>query len=235
MSRHGPRPTARGRWVTAGDRKLYVRGVTYGTFRPRDGSSFPPPKTVQSDFAAMAAHGLNAVRTYTVPPCWLLDLAAERGLYVMAGVPWEQHVTFLDDPRRTASIEDRVRAAVSSCAGHPAILCHALGNEIPASIVRWHGRRRVESFLARLYAAAKSEDPEGLVTYVNYPSTEYVELPFLDFVAFNVYLESPEKLRPYLVRLQNITGDRPLVMGEVGLDSLRHGEAGQARALEWQT
>jgi O-antigen biosynthesis protein len=235
LTTHGrPRPAARGRWVTAGDRKLYVRGVTYGTFRPRDGSSFPPRATVERDFSTMARHGLNAVRTYTVPPRWLLDLAAERDLYVMAGLPWEQHVTFLDDPRRTASIEDRVRAGVSHCAGHPAILCHALGNEIPASIVRWHGRRRVESFLGRLYAAAKSEDSEALVTYVNYPSTEYVELPFLDLVCFNVFLESERAFESYLARLQNIAGDRPLLITEAGLDSRRNGPRVQAEALQWQ-
>ena len=60
---------------------------------------------------------------------------------------------------------------------------------------RWHGRRRVERFLERLYRAAKDEDPDALVTYVNYPSTEYLELPFLDFVCFNVYLESRERAR----------------------------------------
>src|SRR2546427_8574169 len=45
-------------------------------------------------------------------------------------------------------------------------------------------------YLERLYRAAKDEDPEGLVTYVNYPSTEYLRLDFLDFMCFNVYLES---------------------------------------------
>jgi hypothetical protein len=184
-----PRPGTHGRWVTAGDRKLYVRGATYGTFRPRNGSSFPHPDEVDRDFASMGAHGLNAIRTYTVPPLWLLDRAQQHGLRVMVGIPWEQHVTFLDDARRGASIIDQVRAGVMGCAGHPAILCYAIGNEIPASIVRWHGRRRVEGFLARLYAAAKSEDPEALVTYVNYPSTEYIELPFIDLVCFNVFLE----------------------------------------------
>jgi hypothetical protein len=29
---------------------------------------------------------------------------------------------------------------------------------------------------------------------VNYPSTEYLELPFIDLVAFNVYLEQPDRL-----------------------------------------
>ena len=100
--------------------------------------------------------------------------------------------------------------------------------------VRWYGHRRIEQYLERLYHAAKAEDPEGLVTYVNFPSTEYLELPFLDFVAFNVYLESQQNLESYLARLQNIAGDRPLVMAEMGLDSRRNGEEKQAETLDWQ-
>jgi GT2 family glycosyltransferase len=69
---------------------------------------------------------------------------------------------------------------------------------------------------------------------VNYPSTEYLDLPFLDFVSFNVYLESPDRLHAYLGRLQNIAGDRPLLMSEVGLDAMRNGEAKQAEVLKWQ-
>lgn len=53
-------------------------------------------------------------------------------------------------------------------------------------------------------------------------------------LAFNVYLESPTRLGDYLARLQNIAGDRPLLMAEVGLDSLRHGEPKQALVLQWQ-
>jgi GT2 family glycosyltransferase len=69
---------------------------------------------------------------------------------------------------------------------------------------------------------------------VNYPTTEYLQLPFLDLVCFNVYLESQARLEAYLARLQNIAGDRPLLMSELGLDGLRHGEEAQARALDWQ-
>jgi GT2 family glycosyltransferase len=212
-----------------------VRGVTYGTFRPNDETrDFPSREAVAEDFAAMAANGVNAVRVYTVPPRWLLDLASDHGLFVMVGLPWEQHVTFLDEPARCRSIKQRVAAGVRACAGHPAILCYAIGNEIPSSIVRWHGRHRIERFLEQLYATAKEEDPDALVAYVNYPSTEYLQLPFVDVVCFNVFLETGAQFESYLARLQNVAGDRPLVLTETGLDSLRNSEASQARALDWQ-
>src|SRR5262249_43479173 len=153
---------------------------------------------------------------------------------VLADLSWEQHVAVLDDPARARAIEDGIREAVASCANHPAILWYAVGNEIPGPIVRWHGRRRVERYLERLHRAVKAEDRDALVTSVTYPTTEYLDLPFLDLVAFNVYLEAPERLDAYLARLQNLAGDRPLVLAEVGLDSRRHGEPAQARSLSWQ-
>ncbi|MFN2612664.1 MAG: glycosyltransferase, partial [Solirubrobacterales bacterium] len=231
----GPRPRVHGKFIYVGDQKLYLRGVTYGTFRPDvEGGEYGDAETVERDFERMAAAGVNAVRTYTVPPGWLLDAAQRHRLLVMVGLPWEQHVTFLDERQRMRSIEARVREGVRACAGHPAVLCYVIGNEIPAPIVRWHGRHRVEAFLRRLYKAAKSEDPGALVTYVNYPTTEYLQLPFLDFVCFNVFLERRERLESYLARLQNLSEDRPLVMTEIGLDSRRNGEAEQARTLSWQ-
>ncbi len=231
----GVRPRAQGKFIFVGDEKFYVRGVTYGTFRhDEDGHEIHDPKVVEQDFAMMAANGLNAMRTYTVPPRWVLDTAQQHGLYVMVGLPWEQHIAFLDDKKRAKAIEERVRQGVRASACHPAVLCFVIGNEIPASIVRWYGYRRVEQYLERLYQVAKAEDPEGLVTYVNYPTTEYLQLPFVDLMCFNVYLESQKNLAAYLARLQNLTGDRPLVLAEMGLDSNRNGEEAQAHTLGWQ-
>ena len=228
------RPRVAGKFLTVGDEKLYVRGVTYGTFAPgADGSDYDPAQT-ERDFAQMAAQGINAVRVYTVPPRWLLDAAQRHGLRVMVGLPWEQHVAFLDGRARRRDIERRVRATVRGCAGHPAILCYAIGNEIPAPIVRWSGAAKIERFLARLYQVVKHEDPGALVTYVNFPSTEYLDLPFVDLVCFNVYLEQRDKLAAYLARLQVVAGDRPLLLAEIGLDSQRNGEQSQADQLDWQ-
>lgn len=220
--------------MLVGAEKFHVRGVTYGTFRSEGGSSFPVPQRVREDFAAMAAAGINSVRTYVPPPSWLLDAALAEGIGVMVGFAWEQHVAFLDDAHRAQRIAARLGDEVRACERHPAILCYAVGNEIPAPIVRWHGKQAIEGFLERLHWEAKSADPEGLVTYVNYPSTEYLELPFLDLTAFNVFLEQDGAFEAYLARLQNLAGDRPLLITELGLDSRRNGEEAQARVLELQ-
>jgi GT2 family glycosyltransferase len=219
-----------GKSLYCGGEKLLVRGVTFGTFE----DDYPPPLQTASDLERMAGYGVNAVRTYTVPPTWFLDLAHEHGLRVMVGIPWEQHIAFLDSRSRRRSIRDRIAAGVSACAEHPAVLCYAVGNEIPAPIVRWHGGPRVAEFITDLVETAKQEDPGGLATYVNYPSTEYLHTASLDLVCFNVFLEDPDAYAAYLGRLQRIAGDRPLLITETGLDSRRNGLAAQARAVDWQ-
>lgn len=229
------RPTIHGKFIFINNEKLYLCGVTYGPFRPdAQGCEYHDPALVSRDFACMVANGVNTVRTYTTPPRWLLDLAQQHGLWVLVGLAWEQHIAFLDDHHRQQTIEQRVRTGVASCAGHPAVLGYSIGNEIPSSLVRWYGRQRVERFLKRLYHVAKTVDPAALVTYVNYPTTEYLRLPFIDFVCFNVYLETPAQFTAYLARLQTLAGDRPLVLAEVGLDSQRNGLAQQAQTLAWQ-
>ena len=209
-----------------------MRGVTYGTFAPdTDGRLFPPERQVDDDFRSMARNGIDAVRIYTSPPRWLLNRASDHSLRVMVGLSWEDHVAFLESRSAANGILERVRAQAAECAGHPAVLCLCVGNEIPAPIVRWHGPRATEAFIERLCASAKAEDPNALVTYVNYPSTEYLELPFLDLACFNVFLESRESFGDYVARLHNVVGERPLVLTEIGLDSVRNGEAAQARHI----
>ena len=219
---------ARSAEAVAGERFL-VKGATYGTFAPDDqGSQFPSLSRVAEDFRLMADLGLNTVRTYTPPRRDLLDEAARHGLRVMVGMPWSQHVAFLDDRRLKRTIRRDMAARVADLADHPAVLTFALGNEIPSGVVRWHGRVRVEHFLHGLYEDAKAAAPASLFTYVNFPPTEFLDLSFFDICAFNVYLHREADLRAYLARLQHIAGQKPLLLAEAGADSTREGEAGQA-------
>ena len=170
------RATAAGKFLQLGPERFWVKGVSYGTFAPdADGHHFPPPARIAEDFALMRRVGVNTVRTYTVPDQRFLDLAQQHGLRIMVGVPWADHVAFLDDRRLSRAIRRDVMARVRAVASHPAVVMLALGNEIPAAIVRWLGPERVERFLAVLYADAKAIAPGTLFTYVNYPPTEFTQ------------------------------------------------------------
>jgi GT2 family glycosyltransferase len=224
-----------GKFFFEGEAKLFVKGVTYGPFPlGPHGAQFPSRETVQRDFGAMADLGANTVRVFTPPPVWLLDDAQAAGLKVLAGIPWSQHVTFLDDPAIEADVVRTVSAAIEAIKGHPALFAYLIGNEIPPDMVRWHGPDRVRAFLKRLVAAAKAIDPGRLVSYANFPSTEYLTVDFGDFVCFNVYLHEETAFRRYLSRLHNLALDRPLVLTEFGIDSMREGADTQARTLAWQ-
>src|SRR5207244_12841305 len=116
---------------------VLIPGVTYGTFAANTaGEQYPERKQVERDFHRMERHSINAIRTYTVPPTWLLDLAARHCIRVLVGVPWEQHVAFLDDGSLTRSMDARVRSDVERWGGHPSVFAYAVVIEIYMSLVR---------------------------------------------------------------------------------------------------
>src|SRR5262252_4088976 len=160
------RPSASGKFLFIGDRKFFVKGVTYGAFRPDGaGNEFHDVHQIRRDFAMMAQYGINTVRIpHTTPPVRLLDAAAEHNLRVMVGLSAEQHVGFLLDRKRPLKAFIDIRSKVRSCERHPALLCYALGNEIPAAIARWLGRERIERYLHDIYKLVKDEDASTLVT-----------------------------------------------------------------------
>src|SRR5215467_14881274 len=141
------RPRVSGKFLYVGNEKLWVRGATYGAFRPDvHGNEYHNLEIIERDFAQMAASGLNTVRIpHTIPPISLLDAAQRHGLRVMIGLSAEQYVGYLIDKKEAPDIEAVVRTKVQACAGHPALLCYALGNEIPApwcagsAVAAWSG------------------------------------------------------------------------------------------------
>ena len=228
-------PRVHGKFIYLESDRFLIKGISYGTFTPdADGMQFPPPARYEADFSAMAGAGFNTVRTYTAPPPALLDAAAVCGLRVMVGLPWTQHVAFLDDATVAREVRASLRQQVRELAHHPATLLLAIGNEIPPAVVRWHGAERVSRFLRDLYAEVKDIAPDVLASYVNFPPTEHLDLSFVDLYAFNVYLHHQADLHAYVARLQHIAGDKPLLLAEMGADSLRHGQEGQAALTAMQ-
>ena len=224
-----------GKFFYLNDDKFVLKGVTYGPFAPSaEGAPFPERRKVELDFSLISELGANTLRTFTPPPKWLLDRAAVYGLRVIAGIPWAQHIAFLDSRRTQAEIRKTIAQSASAGRGHAAVFAYLVGNEISPEIVRWYGAKRVRNFLRELVDVAKTADPDALVSYANFPSTEYLETEFTDFLAFNVYLHREQDFRRYLSHLHNLAADRPLVLTEIGMDSIREGDQAQAEALSRQ-
>ena len=240
------RVTVDGKQFAVGGARFDFRGVTYGTFAPRaDGASSPNATSIKRDFAAMSEAGFTVVRTYTAPPDDLVELARRLG----PAAPGRRVLPGLAVPgRRVAPAARRRRASgpERSCApqrgGSPApsrCLGLVLGNEIPADVVRWLGTRTGRAATSRELAdvvrgggSATSSSPTPTTRR---PST--CRSPTLDFLTFNVFLERRADFRRYLTRLHHLAGDRPLVLGEIGLhvgDRARDGERHRPRSLDWQ-
>ena len=224
-----------GRFFRLGAHKFHVKGITYGPFAPNaQGEMFASPEQTARDLQQITELGANVARLYHVPPRWLLDLVAERGLKVLIDIPWAKHLCFLDSPQSMRAALGAVRDAVQATRCHPAVFAYSVVNEISAEIVRWSGVGRVQKFIDALVAEAKQVDPNCLCTFSSFPPTEFLQSESIDFVCFNVYLHQPKAYAAYLDRLQTLAGGKPLVLGEFGMDSLRHGEAEKCEFLEWQ-
>lgn len=229
------RVTVDGKFFRVGEKKFYLKGVTYGPFEPRSGDgAFAPPAQTALDFAQIRELGANLIRIYHIPPRWFLDLASEYGLKVLVDIPWNKHLCFLDSEKEKQTAREAVRHAAETCKGHPAVFAYSVANEIPPDVVRWSKAGAVAEFIDELVAEAKAIDPDCLCTFTNFPPTEFLRPQSLDFLCFNVYLHNQRPFKNYLARLQMIADTKPLVLGEFGIDSMREGEPRKCEILTWQ-
>ena len=66
------------------EKKFFVKGVTYGPFKPdADGNYVGRPGQLDADLALMREAGVNVVRIYHSPPRWFLDRCAAAGMRVL--------------------------------------------------------------------------------------------------------------------------------------------------------
>ncbi len=216
----------------AGDQKWLARGVTYGPFEPdRDGNPYPDTERLEADFGMIRELGANCLRLYALPTEELARAAERHGLYLFIDLSWPKHVDVYGDKALQRKCLALVEEEVRRVRDWPNVAGVFVANEIPPDLVRWSGSRKVERFLKRLYARARDLAPDLLIGYANFPSVEYLNLHFFDFVGFNVYLEDPGDFREYVTRLRHLYPEKPLLISEIGLDSQSHGEEAQAGIL----
>lgn len=229
MTQNKPSPALKtdGKFFRLGSERIWLRCVTYGPF--------PPDREIshRKELEKIRSANFNAIRVFSLPDQALLDAAAEAGLFVFAGLDWRQYEDFISRPALFSAAIIRLSEWLNTHAHHSALACVYVGNEIPSDLVRWMGPDHVRKSLENLIDIGRGIAPHLLFAYANYPSTEYLELENADFTAFNIYLENKDAFVSYVRRLQNIAGDRPLVISEFGLDSLRNSPEAQAEAFSW--
>ena len=223
-----------GKFFFEGDRKIFLKGVTYGPFQPdAAGNYLGEPARAASDLANIRAAGFNLVRVYHAPPEWFLDACRNAGLRVLVTLPWSKHIEFLRERSTRKQITEAITSAIKANRNHPALLAYLVGNEIAPQMVRWLGVRRVTEFIENLIDRGREISPQTLFSYATYPPTEFLLPENVDFSCFNVYLHNQRDFERYLLRLQNLTEGRPLILGEFGMDTIRHSEVEQAELLSW--
>src|SRR5436190_20790784 len=90
------RPAAK--FFLEGDKKFFVKGVTYGPFKPdTEGNYLGGPEQVEVDLALMRQAGLNVVRIYYSPPRWFLDRCAAAVLRVLVTLSCAKYIEFFSD------------------------------------------------------------------------------------------------------------------------------------------
>ena len=76
--------STRRKFFFEGDRKFFIKGVTYGPFKPdANGDYFGRPEQVDVDLRLMREIGLNVLRIYHPPPHWFLEKCAAAGMRVL--------------------------------------------------------------------------------------------------------------------------------------------------------
>ncbi|MCB1210469.1 MAG: hypothetical protein KDK97_14145, partial [Verrucomicrobiales bacterium] len=223
-----------GKFFETAGKSLWLNGVSYGPFAPNAaGEPFPAKETLTQDLEHIRSLGFNLLRIYELPTAFLLRETARLGLYLLVGIPWTDHVDFFAEAALTAEIQRNVTDTVRSLQHHDQIAGFLVGNEIEKTLTRWLDPLRVRQFLEDLIERCREAAPERLFAYATYPSTEYLMPRNADFCAANLYLESQVAMDAYLRRLQNLAGNKPLLITEFGLDVRNHGEAAQEETAVW--
>ena len=224
-----------GKFFRLGNAKFFPKGVTYGPFSPNSGGEpFAGYDRTRDDFGLLRELGANFIRVYDIPPRWLLNLALENGLRVFVDVPWNKHLCFLDSEEYLADARGAVRKAAIACKDHAAVFAISVVNEVPPDIVRWSNAKQVSAFIDELVREVRQLDPAILCTFGNFPSTEFLRPEEVDFLCFNVYLHEQVPFENYLARLQMLAENKPLMIGEFGVDTIREGEVRQSEILVWK-
>lgn len=225
-----------GRHLRLNEERFAVRGTAYGPFAPRsDGARYPEAALLQADLEAMAATGLNTIRTFDVPPADLLNAAAEVGLRVLVGLDYPDW-RFEPFPDRSSGhrIATAGLAAVDRLfkrVDNPSVvLAVSVGRTLPADLVRVHHPGAVAETLASIVDRVQTLDPSVLATYTGRVGDDLVMLDGCDLLSVVLDADCASTFQRSLVRLQQARPAKPLLV--IDLDPPTSGLTAVTQARE---
>ncbi len=218
--------------------RFVVKGTAYGPFAPRsDGARYPEPAVVRADLAAMAAMGLNTIRTFDIPPADLLNEAAEAGLRVIACLDYpDWRFEPFPDKASAGRVEAAGLAAVErlfDTVDDPGVLLAvSVGRTVPGDLVRVHDTAMVADTLSTLADRVHAIDPLTLVTYSG-RSDDDVLTPVAgcDLISVELLGHSQRRFERQLAALQRTLPRRPVVVTDIVLGPDDTSAGVQARHL----
>jgi len=223
--RTGARVSVDGQRLLLEGASFRLRGTTYGDVSTRsDGAPFPTPDRVLADLIAIADAGLNTIRTRTLPPRDVLELAAELGLRVLASVDYRDWRTATPTAAGRARIRAAglraVDAALSRCAGRREVLALTVGRELAADVIAAHGVGHIGRQLSELAAEVRAAGL--LATYVTALPPIWIE--GLDFASFATPGLTAARLAAEVRKLTIAATGLPLVVVDVAPRQLLQAE-----------
>ena len=226
-----------GKFFFAGERQIFRQGRDLRPVRAGShGAQFPERATVERDFALMRGAGVNTVRVFTVPPVWLLD-ARRRGRAEGAGRAALDAARRVSRQRRRSRPRSarRSRPGCAPAAAIRAVFAYLVGNEIPPDMIRWHGADAVREFLQELVGAGATGASGRAGQLRQFPVDRISDASISPISSASTSICTTRRaFRRYIARLHNLAVDKPLVLTEFGVDSMRNGEDEQAQILSWQ-
>ena len=122
----------------------------------------------------------------------------------------------------------RIVRAAALARRAPALFGLSSANEIPPDIVRWHGPDKVAEFLRELGDEVKQANPLDADLVRELPVDRVLDLATSSTSSPSTSTSTARPI-PATSRLQNLAVDKPLVLTEFGVDSLREGQEKQAK------
>jgi GT2 family glycosyltransferase len=218
--------------------KVIIKGVQYSPWKPGTGPNkgYPYADSIQvsQDLELITNLSANTILAYD-PPEYLLRIAARNNLLVIYTFAINWWVAGTDEFKLE---KHKILEKVKHLKRNPNILAWQLGNEIPVAVLQKVKPEILEQELKEVYDAIKSIDADRIISHGNWPPMKNLNLSFFDITGFNVYPVWPPEVVAhgygnYISKfIQPISGNKPLLITEFGVNTLEAGEEGQAQIIE---